>query len=637
MSGICGVLYPDVFQVTHLISPMLNTLEHRGKGQHQVYTHRSVQIGCCGGKLTSNEKKNIVCALDGSLAGKDKLIKELSQADSFPSDQSDTGLIIAAYEVWGIKFPEKIDGNFVIAIFDQSKEQLMLVRDRIGVKPLYWAQKNNLFLFASELKALLATGSIPQSIATDAIASYLYFGYIPQDMTPVESVNKLLPSFSLTFALPSNMRIEPYWSLSSYFTRNHRGSADEIKEHIDHLITHATRIRLPKDGPIGCLISGGLGSASTAYYVQKLANGHPIEAFTAGFTGHNDEDIAAAREVTKTLSLPHQVSTISPKQFVDKLAQIVWYLDEPLADPNAVAAWYLTEAASKRTPVVFSGMGSDEFLAGHTRYSKTESTINPIQHCYSNSLTYFKSIAIPLLSIIWQKSAFRYLKRSRTDPWQFEFMQRNAIFDKHSLAKASPSLHGLFDPEVFLHKFNRLHTIKSGIGALTYIDIKTRLVDCFVTQYERMCTAHGLTWETPFLDTEFMQFAAGLSETTNANLLKQSGVLKELMQNVFPEKFLLRPKRTRTHFLGDWAILPPIRELFNKLTHGTLVETGVINEGWIRETLKNTASSPYAFRQLWSLLILEVWVQIFINRRIEPNPPRQPLSELLSLAHPVYF
>lgn len=630
MSGIAGILYPDVFQVNNLVSPMLDTLAHRGKNPRDLYTYHNVQLGICGRKLAANARKTIHCALDGTISNRKQILSDLASLGAeLPEENTDSHLIIAAYETWGTEFLEQLNGDFAIALFDQKSELLLLARDRMGVKPLYWYHAHNMLIFGSELKALLATGAIPQTLAEETISSYLFFGYIPQDMTPIQNVSKLLPGYTLIFKLDQSMSITPYWSLSAFFQNTHKDSPQQLVQQLDVLIRDSVRMRLPDQGPIGSFVSGGIGSACTAYYLQKETKNQPLEIFTAGFVGHNDSDITAAREVAAALSLPQQVTSISPKQMVDKLPSVVWYLDEPLADPNVIGTWNLAKSATLFTKNVFSGMGSDELLAGHNRYTTGEQQVSSLETMTRYLMSHSKKFVVPFLKMLWEPLAFSYLKQMRTDPWQFSYMQRNAVFDVATLKSASPYLHKLFDPEVFLHKFHHMQRINNPVGALQYLDIKTRLTDCYVQQFERLTTANGLNWQSPFLDRDVIEFAAGLPEPSTLEELDTASVLKELLKHTFSKQLLNRPKRTRQAFLGDWAPLPPILELFHRLPYGSLVETGMISHSWIKDRLKEVHSSPNVFRYLWSILMLELWVQIYINHKIEPNPPEQTALELL--------
>ncbi len=630
MSGIAGAIYPDVFQVYHFVEQMLDILDHTGKGPRDIYTHRNIQLGATGQKLATNEKKIVYCALDGSLANKSQLLKELrSQGTEIEEHEDDRALILAAYEIWGTSFPDHLDGNFIIALFDQNEERLLLIRDRIGVKSLYWYHHNNLFLFSTELKGLLATEAVPQTIAMDAVSSYLYFGYIPQDMTPIQGVNKLLPGYVLNFSLRKNMQVESYWSLSAFFQSTHREKPQILLQHLDHLINSSVRKRLPKEGKIGCLLSGGLGSAAAALYVEKNASKNKVEAYTAGFTGYNDPDISAAKDAASSLTMPHQIMAINSNQCIENLPKIIWYLDEPIADVNVVSAWYLGELASKHTKTVFSGMGSDEFLAGHSRYSTAEQKLGPLKNLFQHIFRHSKYLTLPLLKLVWEPLAFRYLKAVRTDPWQIAYMQRNALFDLNLLHDAAPHLKDLFDLEAFIQRFHHLNRVPTKVGALLYLDIKTRLADCYSFQYEKMLSAHGLHWETPFLDRDLIEFLAGLPEPDALVELQTASLLKELLKNNFTPQFLNRPKRTRLNFLGTWASFPPIMELFQRLPHGDLVDTGLVSADWIRKRIKEVPTSKVVFRYLWALLTLELWIQIFINRPISRTPPTQPAIELL--------
>lgn len=623
MSGIAGIFYPDVFQVNHLIAPMLSTLEHRGKDVRDSYTFRNFQMGICGGKIAANEKKNLFCCLDGYIYNRKELINDLKNSGiEFPNENpTDAALIIQCFELWGIDFISKLNGDFAIALFNQSTGELNLVRDRIGIKPLFWFHNQNHFIFASEIKAMLATGVVPQSLANDALCSYLYFGYIPQDLTPVVNVSKLLPGHFLSYSMHKSMLINSYWSLSYSFSANRHDELPTIIRNLDSLLTNSVKSRLPEEGPIGCFVSGGLGSACTAYYVEKLSNKIPVEAFTAGFQAHNDVDIAAASEVTKTLHIPHHVASLTPDDLIKDLDSIVWYLDEPFADPVAISSWYLAKIASGNATTAFSGMGSDELVAGHSRYSNAEEQTTFLTNSFSMLKELLKPILLPILKISRSSTAFKYLKKSRTNPWQFEYMQRSSLFDTNTLSQAAPKLVPLFNPETFLHKFHHLDRISSKVSALLYLDLKTRMVDCYVPQLERSCSANGIAWHAPFLDLKVIEYLVSLPEPDVITEGETGNYLKKLLQGVFPEKFLRRPKRTRQSFLSQWGNLPMINAPFKDLIHSSVVETGIISEAWIREKLNNLETSPTSFKLLWGVLILETWIQLFINKRITVKPP----------------
>lgn len=628
MEGIAGIVYTDVFQVEERITPMLEALKHRGKTRDHD-TFKNFQIGACGKPLLRSDQEKIVIALDGKLTNQVLLRQELNRIGSPPPpNATDPELILALYEWKGVDCIEKLEGEFAFAILDNQKERLVLVRDRIGRKPLYWYNDGKMFLFASELKAILASSIVPQTPSLEAIASYLYFGYIPQDLSPIKGVNKLLPGHYLQLNRNHSMTIHSYWSYSSYFENKREGGLEGALNELDSLLQSSVNSRLGNTRPVGIFLAGGLGSASVAHYLQKGKARPTLNCFTTCFQGQNEIDMESACEMANELSINCQGEMITPASFFDELVQIAWYLDEPLADPNVKAMWNLAKNSSSKVSQVFSGMGSDELLAGHSRYSTEELG-------YSNTPLYtlkhtLYRMMIPFLHLLSPQSAFQFLKKARTDPWEFAYLRNNALLTEKQLKSCSPALAHYFDPEVFLQKFHNLSRIKSKVDSYLYFDVKTRLPDSYVLQLERSTAAHGLDWETPYLDRGVVEFLAGLPEPDELSEKETARFLKTLLKDVFPEQLLNRPKRTRKDFLKPWMKDPQIHQVFQLLSKGTLIENNLISPSWLSFQLQNPAYLAQSFRILFGLLMLEIWFRLYINRPITLAPPSLSVTDLLT-------
>ncbi len=634
MDGIAGIVFPDVFQATDLITPMLNTMAHRGHSIQDRCAIKSVQLGSCGHKIKTNRKKTVFCGLDGTIYNHFVLQAELRQLGHEITSDDPAETIAHAFEEWNDTFFDRLSGDFAIMIYDQKNESLYLVRDRIGKKPLYWYQDQHHFIFASELKAILASGAVPQTLANDATAAYFYFGYIPQDMTPIKNVSKLLPSHYLEIHKNFSKSIQPYWSYSAHF-ESKKEDPSLIITNLDKYLTQSVNKRMPQPQkignlPFGCFLSGGLGSASIAHYLKKCAPEHPLVALSVGFKGQNEEDIFAAQEVAKSLNIPQQKELLTPANMFDSLVKIIWHLDEPLADPNIVATWNLCQLAGEQTNTVFSGMGSDELLAGHERYTSKETKLTLLQRMMQASPPLLHALLLPLLKLLYKPGAYELLKQQKGQTSQFEYITHNALFDEKQLAEASPKLSGYFDPELFLNKFQNIFQLNSNVSSYLYFDVKTRLADCYLLQFERLTAAHSLNWHTPYLDRTVIEYLASLYEPELLTESETATYLKKILKNVFSEKFINRPKTVRRNFLEPWLYDPQVREIANLLPKGILVENGIISEQWIREGLAGTRKCHEPFRCMWSILVLEIWYRLFINEPITPIPPNITVLDLLS-------
>jgi asparagine synthase (glutamine-hydrolysing) len=626
MNSIAGVVYPDVFQMNDLVSPMFQSTKHRCPQNPTIYTYKNIQIGGCGTPAAQNKSKTLFCVIDGTINNAKELAADLKIKTLEASE-----IVLKAYVTYGLSVFEKIRGEFAIAILDQTKKQIILGRDSIGKRPLYWFQNQHHFIFGSELKSLLSTGAVPQTPAIDSLAHYLYFGYIPQDMSPIQGVSKLLPAHYLQFHFDGSIAINSYWSYSSFFEKTAKSSDQQIIENIDHLISKSITQALPEETEqVACLISGGLGSASIASYLHNLVPEGKLTAYSIGFQGEDDSDIYATRTIAKTLSIPHERYSITQQPFIDDLVKINWFLDEPIADPHTISTWKIAEIVSEKSKTIYSGMGSDELFAIHSRYTTQAQNSNYLTKLTQPVIQELRKALIPFTQWIYKPLAYQLIKESRTNPWQFNYLRDNAVFSEYELAKASPKLSGIFDPEVFLHKFHRLDRVPSTVSSFLYFDVKTRLADCFVHQFERLTTAHHVHWKAPFLYRDLVEYLATLPEPDFINEKQAGSYLKLLMQDTFPPSILERPKRTRERFLKRWMESDQIMSLFMLLPKGTLVDNGLISKNWLIDQINLVGSSNYAYRYLWSVLQLEIWFRLFINRPIDPIPPQISAFELLS-------
>lgn len=631
MKGIAGIAYPDVFQVNHLIFPMLDVIQQVSDPVRDFHTSNNIQIGTAGSMLAKNEKKTIIGGVDGTIYNIKEVEKELIKQGYHFQTNNPTEILVHAYELWDTRFLEKIEGDFALMILDPLKKRLIIARDRIGKKPVFWFHSHKHFIFATQLKALIATGVVPQAPAPDALAAYLYLGYFPQDLTPLKDVNKLLPGHYLQYNFNQSKTIEPFWSYSSYFEHPLKKHKNTIAHNLETRLEHSVNQLLPKnDVGVGCFVSGGLGSASIAYYVSKALKEKKPDCFTVGFKGENDEDVEAAAVVAKQLGLAYKTEYITPSTFLDNLVNIVWHLDEPIADPNIVAIWKQAELAAETTKVVFSGMGCDELLAGHNRYTVSEHHVNMLSRLYHLQTPFIYHVLVPLMNLIYTPWAYKLLKQTKTNPWQHEYIRNSALFDDDMIAKASPQLSGLFDPDVFLHKFHNLSRVKSTVSSFLYFDVKTRLVDNYMTQVGRLTDANNLIWQTPFLDQKLVQFLASMPDIENLAESDTATFLKTLMKGVFPNSFVARPKKTRSHFLASWINQSDMAEVCLMLENGTLVETGVISREWLKQSLSTPERRLENFKYLWAVLILEIWFQLMINRPVTYTPPNISVRELFT-------
>lgn len=629
MTGIGGIVYPNAYQMNQSIGSMLDYWMCQ-KTQADSFIYKNIELGVCGSRLAYNQEKSLVAGFDGFIDNHLEILKDLKSHGVECNHDDHAQLVVHLYEIYGKTFLDRLTGAFAFFILDTTAKNILLARDRIGKKSLYWYQDQNHFLFATDIKALLRTGIVPQTIDLEGFNSYLYFGYVPQDMTAVKGINKLLPAYYLQYFENQSVSVDSYWSYSSFFEKRLPYKKKAVVEHLNYLLEESVKIQIPQDKPIGCFISGGLGSGAIAYYLNKYLPKEQLIGFSVGFEGQNEADLEAAKQVAESLGIEQAAHIIQKEHFLDHLVEIVWHLGEPIADPNVVATWKMAQIASSRTKTVFSGMGSDELLAGHSRYTLSEQPNSAFYRLRNEALPALSRFLIPLLKHVYKPLCYSLLKQARTNPWQFDYLRQNALFDEASLKSLNPKLASIFDPEVFLHKFHQLGRIKSNVASYMYFDVKTRLPDNYIFQYDRLTSAHGLLWKAPFLSRPLVEYLAGLNEPEVLGESDTAQFLKSILQDIYPENFIKRPKKTRRQFLSSWAEEPELHKAFQLLGKGRLVESGLITHEWLKAVLATPETRVANFRLLWAVLILEIWFRLFISNPIPHKVPSVSLITLLS-------
>jgi asparagine synthase (glutamine-hydrolysing) len=622
MGGIAGVVYPDPYQLTGLIEPMLAIQSHRGP-EGNSYTYRNVELGSRG-SVGCNERRTTQVVCDAFLTNQSELREALRQAGYTITDHSMSSLIAHAYDHWGLDFIKKLDGDFSIALLDQSNETLYLFRDRVGRQPLFWVHDNNHLLFASELKGILATGAVSQTAAVDALATYLSLGYIPQDTTCLVNVNKLLPGHYLKFKLDGRCRIHPYWSCSAFFAQEEPTAGEALAPRLDYLLSDATRRRIQPEGGNGCVLSGGIGSSATAHYVRRAAGEQTVGGYTVVFEGQNEDDLQAASMVGAALELEHQSLVIEPGSLLKDLSKIVWHLEEPLGDPNVLATWRMAELAKRSgATTIFSGMGSDELMGGHQRYHIPLYHYSFTRWLAALPRPVLHKMVLPFIGLFSDRLATKVLRHTLTNQETVAFLKLNSLFRERDLYTVAPNLARYFNSDVFLQRFYQMVKIKSAMASTQYFDMKTRMPDLYITQYERLTAAHGMRWHTPFLDHHVIEFLAGVPTSLKSSDETFALPLQRLLTGTLPSSVLNRPKIGRPNFLKDWARSKQMMESLDMIATGQLVEAGFISKKWIRRQLDRPPRGPQAFQKLWAVLMLEVWFRLFINNPIAMHPPRK--------------
>lgn len=619
MPSFAGVIYPNAFQMSDLINSLSTTfLKNPHSQPFRFFRYKSVEMGSWNVSMSSNVKKSIWAIIWGDICNREALKKELKEAGHILQTDEDAELVVIGYEAWGAEVLfEKINGPFAISLFDERKEELYLAIDRMGQKALYWSFQRDHFLFSTEIKGLLASGLVPQVPSNSAFSSYLYFGFIPQDYSAIETVNKLVPGHYLKIDMRRRMAIEQYWSLSHQLRQREDYSLEDANRKLGAIMENGLERASHDRAKISTHLHDSLGSDMITWLLAHANSREQIDTFTPVFEEKECKVLKSAEEFSSDLSLTHHSSYISVDAALDELPRIVWHLDEPVADPCVLQTWSLARLVQNSQSRLILDLGWRELMAGHEYYFSSQNDFPsppPFAHKLAQLNPFLRDkICFPILRLIKPRLAFRMLRNIRINRDQIAYLSHSALFKGPVRKKASPFLYRYFDPEVFTQRFHRLSSKLGDVHPSLYYDLKTALPNHTLLQYSRLLAPFGVKAHTPFLDNEMLAFAASLPDSVKFAENRPGAVLLGLWEHLTHQSVDYEPPPLMA---PSWINHPRLRTVFKSLEKGRLVEEGLISSKWVHEMCQMSDLTDIGFRELWSILILEIWFRLFINRPI---------------------
>ncbi len=627
MVNLAGVIHPTSFKVNELVT-MMGALVSLKQRQGEIFRHKNLELSIWGGATSIDEKNHRCAMIDGRIFNFDELKKELP-SHLVPTNQAE--LLLHAYETWGEAFLEKLNGFFAIALFDPKKEVLLLARDPIGKKNLYFSTMGGYFLFATEIKGLLSTGIVPQTPAIEGLSAFLYFGYCPQDLTPIKGIVKLLPGHFLKVNLNRQTSIGQHWSYSRLFEEKKERSREEIYQELGSLLKKVVLSPLHESRSATQALPH-VGSALLLALLTSLnKNTTAISAFLEGTDLREIEE--TAQEI-KQAGVPSITEKIPIEQALADMVKVVWHQDEPIADPTSLQIWQLAQLVSQRFPegkrTLYAPLGWEEIAAGRERYFIKN--IHPSGWKYKIAhlpTSMRENIVFPLLTLLHSDFKYSLLRNIDINRPHMEFLSQVELFHNKERKRAASFLYPFFNPEVFTQRFHRMSQVKGEVDPFLYFVGKTELPDKTLMQYERLCAPFEIELMTPFLDTRLLQFFARVPEHVKIENKHPGIMLKRMLHQLAP----LHSGRAYEpppypSFIESWRHDQPLREIFSQLKNGLLVQEGIISAKWIKEQLGYPYLIPRTFLQLWAILVLEIWFHLFISRPIGSVSLETPLREI---------
>lgn len=584
MCGIVGQinLYEKLDQIR--FKDMLATLKHRGpdgkgvhisKGGKKALGHHRLSfldLSKSGLQPMPNNDGTVWVTFNGEIYNYLDLKKELSENYTFRT-QTDTEVILAAYQTWGVAFVNRLKGMFAIGILDESKNQLHLIRDRFGIKPLYYGVRNQQLVFASELKAIIKSNVFSKELDKSAIADYFVYRYVPSPKTIWEGVNKLPPAHFITFDLVS-LSGEPvsYWELKS---SNKTINADELVRLTKKKLLNSVEQHLQADVPIGSFLSGGYDSSALALWMKEEA--HPPQTYSIGFDNWDKSEHQHAQTVADSLGLQNK-RVIANHESLSLLNKMPKVYDEPIADISIIPTFMVSELARKEVKAVFSGEGADEIFGGYTW-----------QHEFF-SQTYTNNWLQKLKNILKPDDLVDFYAHSMAMGW----------FDRDELKKLlHPNLHGSIPQDVHWFYRKSYNKLLTPFKAIQQLDIKCFMGELVLTKVDRASMANSLEVRVPFLDHELVEHIFSYDESCYIDNNQTKNILFKTVKNSLPKSILERKKQG---FVGPDDYYMNMGLYKEVLQESNLVKANIIQKQYVDELLDKT----YNWK-LWKIVVLEKW------------------------------
>jgi len=630
--GICGIVNLD--RENHVkytqIKRMCDALVHRGPDDDGIFVKDNVGIGMrrlsiidlvTGNQPISNEDDTIRVVFNGEIYNYLDLRQALRKKGHRFSTNSDTEVIVHAYEEYGEDCPAMFNGTFAFAIWDDHRKRLFVARDRIGIKPLYYYKDDKRVVFGSEPKAILQTPDVPREIDPLALDNFLTFEYIPAPLSIFRDIKKLYPAHTLSLHNGA-ISTKRYWHLP---VKHCAVSKDEICNLIRDYLQDAVKIRLISDVPLGVFLSGGLDS-STLVAMMSRATDQPVKTFSIGFEDSTYNELNYARVVAKQFQTEHHEFVIKPDA-VALTEKLIGYLDEPFGDFSIFPTFLVSQMARDYVTVVLSGDGGDELFAGYDTYIANRTAT----HFEKLPLFIRKKIVAPVMRSIPPTSkkkgivnkAKRFVEGAMLPPdlehvrWMIflSSLEKNRLYTEEFSKRLQKE-----DAYAFIrHYFDKARSFDL-LNRQMFVDIHSYLVDNILVKVDRMSMATSLEARVPFLDHRFVEFAANIPGKLKLKGYRTKHILKQAMSGILPPEILARGKEGFSIPIKNW-----LKKELNPMMMDVLSPQRIKQEGYFCseyiERLKNEHVNGIEnhSHRLWALMIFEIWQDKYLKQLTPGN------------------
>ena len=626
MCGICGIYnyhsHQPVNQQT--LEAMLQVIEHRGPDDEGVHIDQDVGLGfrrlsiidlAGGHQPMFNEDGTIGVIFNGEIYNFKQVRQQLEERGHTFSTTSDTEVIVHLYEDHGDDCVNHLQGMFGFAVWDSVKRRLLVARDRLGIKPLYYTTAGDQLVFGSEIKPILQHPHVQAQANLEALSAFLSLKYVPSPYTMFDGIHALPPGHLLICEPDKGVSVRQYWDLSFNPPQNGSINEESYVEQLERILRETVEMHLVSDVPFGAFLSGGIDSSTIVALMSQVLN-EPVKTFSVGFEGAGEavSELPFAHMVAKQYGTDHYDIFISPQDFIDLTPKVIWHLDQPIADDACLANFMVAKLASQHVKMVLTGEGGDELFAGYARYAGEQ--FSPI----------FKRIPAPVRSAMLSMSGMLPGMR-RQKLALYALCQQDEVtrllnwFPLFNSDMKAALVSDSFSREVqrdiaresFAAMLERTNAT-TALNRMLYVDTKYWLVDDLLARGDKTSMGTSLEARVPFLDHKVVEFAASVPPSLKLKGLQRKYLLKQVSRKLLPDAIIDRKKKGFPIPIPIWIrneARPFVRDV---LSHDAISRRGLFNVAAVEKLLQEHETGFADHGSLiWSLLSIELWYQQFID------------------------
>lgn len=623
---MCGITGKFNFNISEIVEKntadsMVRVITHRGPDDEGFYFNKNKNLFLGHRRLSiidlntghqpiSNEHDTIWIVFNGEIYNFPDLRKELISLGHRFKTNTDTEVIIHAYEQWGTDSFSKLNGMYAFALWDDQKEELIIARDPFGIKPVYYFENGKTFIFGSEIKSIIVNNEVSREVDTSALYNYFVYTYVPSPYTVFQNIFKLKPGYYLLVTKSGISEKRFYFDTTREIKLTNE---NEIVEELQSYIFNAVKRQMISDVPIGAMLSGGVDSSTVATIMSQVSD-KPIKTFTVGFEDDFElNELKDAKFISQKIGSEHHDITVTADDYKDLLPFSIWHMEEPVATGSILAYYMICKLAASKVKVVLTGQGADEPFAGYPRH---------LGEFYGK---YFRALPLPLKKyfispLISSLKRNEQLKRAaasldeRISEKRFLNIYKTMTSD---LTKQLFLKNGFDWDSITLNAIQEWKNDTSGmddLNKLLYTDSRLSLPDNLLLYGDKMAMAVSLEARVPFLDLELMRFVESIPSKFKVRRLTQKYLLKKAVKKWIPEEVIKKKKIGFATPIDNWFQ----SELKNEIEERLLSENSAIcrylNKNTVKKMIDDHAEKREDYkRPLLSFLTFEIWYDKFIR------------------------